>query len=109
MSALLPGVRVERFRAKLAPAAPDACGGRVRFGRSQRELDGDGATPLLQLAERAGLNPPHGCRIGICHSCDATMRSGAVRDLRTGRRIDEPGARIQPCVCAAAGDVEIDL
>ena len=105
---IIPNVRVERFRPKLlAPA--NACGGRVRFGRSQRELDAGGATPLLEIAERAGVSAPHGCRMGICHSCDATMIQGSVRDLRTGKRIDEPGARIQPCVCAAAGDVEIDL
>ena len=105
---VLPNVRVERFRPKLL-APPHASGGRVRFGRSKRELDASGATPLLEIAERAGVNAPHGCRMGICHSCDATMVAGSVRDLRTGKRIDEPGARIQPCVCAAAGDVEIDL
>ena len=109
VAAVVPSVRVERFKARLAPCDPTACGGRVRFARSKKELDAGGATPLLQAAERAGVDAPHGCRIGICHSCDATMLSGAVRDLRTGKRIDEPGARIQPCVCAAAGDVEIDL
>lgn len=109
VTSVLPNVHVERFRPKLLPAQPGACGGRVRFGRSQRELDAGGSTPLLEIAERAGVNAPHGCRIGICHSCDATMVQGSVRDLRTGKRIDEPGARIQPCVCAAAGDVEIDL
>jgi hypothetical protein len=37
------------------------------------------------------------------------MVSGCVRDLRTGKTIDEPGARVQVCVCAAAGDVELAL
>jgi hypothetical protein len=32
-----------------------------------------------------------------------------VRDLRTGATISEPGAQIQICVCAAAGDVEVTL
>jgi ferredoxin-NADP reductase len=115
-------LRVERFRPKLAPAAPAASGvdraalradspsgGRVRFGLSRADVEADGRTPLLDVAERAGLRPPSGCRMGICHSCDATMVSGCVRDLRTGERIDEPGVRVQVCVCAAAGDVEIDL
>ena len=109
VAAVVPDVRVERFRPRFASPAADARGGRVRFARSKRELDAGGATPLLEVAERAGMSPPHGCRIGICHSCDATMRAGAVRDLRTGKILDEPGARFQPCVCAAAGDVEIDL
>jgi ferredoxin-NADP reductase len=102
-------LHVERFRAKLAPAPADARGGFVRFGRSRREVEADGATSLLDVAERAGVAAPHGCRMGICHSCDATMVSGCVRDMRTGQRIDEPGARVQVCVCAAAGDVELSL
>jgi hypothetical protein len=47
--------------------------------------------------------------MGICHTCDSTLVSGCVRDLRTGTSIDEPGARVQICVCAAAGDVELSL
>jgi hypothetical protein len=47
--------------------------------------------------------------MGICHSCDSTLVSGCVRDLRTGAAITEPGSQIQICVCAAAGDVEVTL
>lgn len=101
-------LRLERFRAPIAPL-PDARGGLVQFGKSRVAATADGHTPLLGVAERAGLAPPHGCRMGICHTCDATMISGCVRDLRTGVQIDEPGARIQICVCAAAGDVELAL
>jgi ferredoxin-NADP reductase len=107
VSTHVPHVRVERFRPKLH-ASPGACGGRIRFSRSKREADA-GAEPILVIAERAGVNAPHGCRMGICHSCDATMLSGSVRDLRTGEIHDEPGTRIQPCVCAAASDVDVDL
>jgi stearoyl-CoA 9-desaturase NADPH oxidoreductase len=100
--------RVERFGVHLAPPA-DAIGGRVRFRTSGRSAISDGRTPLLRLAEDTGIAAPHGCRMGICHSCDVTLTAGCVRDLRTGHRIDEPGARIQTCVCAAAGDVELAL
>jgi ferredoxin-NADP reductase len=102
-------LHVERFRAKVAPIPANAAGGRVRFGLSRRDVEADGHTPLLRVAEDAGVNAPHGCRMGICRTCDATMVSGCVRDLRTGQTIDEPGARVQVCVCAAAGDVEIAL
>lgn len=100
--------QVERFTAVLAPPA-DATGGRVRFRTSRVSAISDGRTPLLRIAEDAGVTAPHGCRMGICHTCDVTLTSGCVRDLRTGERIDEPGARIQTCVCAAAGDVELAL
>lgn len=102
-------LHVERFTAALAPAPTNATGGHVRFGSSRVSAIADGRTPLLRIAENAGVSAPHGCRMGICHTCDATMTSGCVRDLRTGERIDEPGSRIQICVCAAAGDVELAL
>lgn len=106
--ATIPGAHVERFRAALA-VLPATSGGCVKFAASGVEAAADGQTPLLQIAEGAGLSPRHGCRMGICHTCDATMISGRVRDLRTGTALDEPGTRIQLCVCAAAGDVELSL
>jgi ferredoxin-NADP reductase len=104
-------LHVERFRAALAVLPANASGGRVRFAASapQQLIEADAATPLLHVAERAGLAPKSGCRMGICHTCDSTLVSGCVRDLRTGVAIDEPGARVQICVCAAAGDVELSL
>ena len=102
-------LHVERFQPLLAPADPSASGGRVRFGRSRAEVEASGHASLLEVAEKAGVSAPHGCRMGICHSCDTTLVSGCVRDLRSGRRIGEPGARVQVCVCAAAGDVELSL
>ena len=102
-------LRVERFRAqRIAPPA-DAAGGRVRFVRSGCEVEAGGESDLLQVAESAGLSPRHGCRMGICHSCTATLRRGCVRDLRNGSIIDEPGVKVQICVCAAAGNVDLEL
>jgi ferredoxin-NADP reductase len=105
----LPRAHTERFHARLAPTEGGAAGGDVRFVTSGKRARADGKTPLLLVAEGAGVAAPHGCRMGICHSCDATMVKGCVRDLRTGRRIDEPGARVQVYVCAAEGDVELSL
>jgi len=106
-------LHVERFRAALAVLPSNASGGRARFAmtatQTATDADADAATPLLQVAERAGLAPRSGCRMGICHTCDSTLVAGCVRDLRTGQTIDEPGSRVQICVCAAAGDVELAL
>jgi hypothetical protein len=46
--------------------------------------------------------------MGICHSCTVTLRAGCVRDLRNDTLTNEPGSRVQICVCAAAGDVELE-
>jgi hypothetical protein len=35
--------------------------------------------------EDAGATLPFGCRMGICHTCVGRLRSGRIRDLRTGR------------------------
>jgi ferredoxin-NADP reductase len=102
-------LHLERFRAPLAELPADTAGGTVRFATSGCQVEADGSTPLLRVAEDAGLNPAHGCRMGICHTCDATLLSGAVRDLRTGTLLNETGQKVQVCVCAAAGDVELAL
>ncbi len=84
-------------------------GGRVRFTKSAIEAVSDGRSPLLHVAESAGLIPPSGCRMGICHTCDSRLVSGTVRDLRDGRTQCDPGDRVQICVSVAAGDVELEV
>ncbi len=107
-AALTRRLHIERFRAALAVTPADTAGGRVYFARSGRAVETDGRTSLLRSAEDAGLQPPYGCRMGICHSCTVTLRAGCVRDLRNNNLTDEPGSRVQICVCAAAGDVELE-
>jgi len=106
---LARNVHVERFHAAWAALAPDVAGGRVRFARSGVEVESDGRLNLLRLAEDAGLNPPHGCRMGICHSCDVRLVAGCVRDLRSGAVVSDAGGTVQLCVSAAAGDVELEV
>lgn len=104
-----PKLHIERFVAALAEAPAKVTEGRVHFVKSKREAKSNGVTNLLRIAEDAGLNPAHGCRMGICHSCDVTLKSGCVRDLRTNALLDEPGQIVQLCVCAAAGDAELEV
>ncbi len=67
-----------------------------------------GATSLLDVAEAAGLTPPSGCRMGICHTCTTRLDRGQVRDLRDGRR-HVAGEHVQLCVSRADADVVLDL
>ncbi|MFA1544523.1 ferredoxin reductase [Actinomadura monticuli] len=99
-------LHVERFQTVLQGGGE---GGRVTFTRSGVQADADGSTPLLVAGENAGALLPSGCRMGICYSCVGPLRSGQVRDLRTGRVHGEEGEIVQTCVSAAAGPVEIDL
>ncbi len=102
-------LHIERFRAEFAAVPAEAVGGRVRFAKSGFEVAADAKTNLLRVAEDAGMNPEHGCRMGICHTCNTTLISGCVRDLRTGKLINEAGSIVQTCICATAGDCELDL
>jgi ferredoxin-NADP reductase len=64
---------------------------------------------LLADAEAAGLTPAHGCRIGICKTCQCTKRSGTVENLRTGEISSEPDQLIQLCVSVARSPLELVL
>ena len=98
-------LRVERFQT--AVAAEGTGGGAVTFARSGRRSDG--AATLLAAGEEAGVLMPHGCRMGICHTCVVPLLSGQVRDVRTGAVQDTEGALVQTCVSAAAGPVCLDV
>lgn len=100
---------VERFQPKAVATNTGAQGGQIAFTASGCAANSTGDAPILVTAEAAGLAPANGCRMGICHGCTATLKSGQVRDLRDGRVFGEEGDLIQICVCAPAGDVQIDL
>jgi ferredoxin len=95
--------------AAIAKAPTEITEGQVTFLKSGVKAHSNGVTNLLRLAEDAGLNPAHGCRMGICHGCDVTLKSGCVRDLRTNALLNEAGQTIQICISAAAGDAEIEV
>jgi stearoyl-CoA 9-desaturase NADPH oxidoreductase len=98
----------ERFRPTIVVAGE---GGTVSFAKSGTTLEADGATPILDAAEEAGVLMPSGCRMGICYGCVLPLREGAVRDLRNGEvttAAPGDGVLVQTCVSAAAGACDID-
>jgi len=101
-------LHTERFRTALLTAGE---GGTVTFARSGAVVEADGATPILDAAEDAGVLMPSGCRMGICFGCVVPLREGVVRDLRDGQltiAAEGDSIHIQTCVSAAAGRCEID-
>lgn len=101
-------LHTERFRPGIVVVAGDG-GGEVTFSATGKTIDADGATPLLDIGEEAGVLMPSGCRMGICFGCVTPLKAGAVRDLRTGEITEaEPGVLIQTCVSAAAGPCDIE-
>ena len=102
-------IHTERFRANVLVTGD---GGAVTFTRDGTTVEADGATPILDAGEGAGVLMPSGCRMGVCFGCVVPLRSGAVRDLRSGdltTAAPGDGVLVQTCVSAAAGACEIDL
>jgi stearoyl-CoA 9-desaturase NADPH oxidoreductase len=103
-------LRTERFQPDgLLGDGERGSGGTIDFRRSRVTAASDGGRPILLAGEAAGASLPYGCRMGICHSCVGRLRSGRVRDLRTGRVHGQPGELLRTCVNAPEGAVEIDL
>ncbi|GLV81961.1 oxidoreductase [Streptomyces lavendulae subsp. lavendulae] len=105
-------LHTERFRPGIvvvAGAGDGGGGGEVTFSATGKTVDADGATPLLDVGEEAGVLMPSGCRMGICFGCVTPLKAGAVRDLRNGEITEAgPGVLIQTCVSAAAGPCDIE-
>jgi stearoyl-CoA 9-desaturase NADPH oxidoreductase len=99
-------LHLERFA--VSRAAPHGRGGTVAFAKSGKSVAADAATSLMDAGERAGVQMPFGCRMGICQSCVVGLVEGHVRDLRTGAE-HEPGTRVQTCISAASGDCVLDV
>lgn len=101
-------LHTEAFALAQVVAEAGVAGGTLRFGQSGTERYNDGS-PVLEQAEAAGLRPPSGCRMGICHTCVCPLTAGAVQDLTTGEVVSVPGTDIRICISAPLGDVEVDL
>ncbi|HEY3866428.1 MAG TPA: ferredoxin reductase [Solirubrobacteraceae bacterium] len=84
-------------------------GGEIHFCKSDVRASSDGGQPILAAGEQAGAKLPYGCRMGICHTCVGRLRSGRVRDLRTGQVHGQAGEMMRTCVNAPEGAVEIEL
>ena len=100
---------MERFQPKLDGAGEPGEGGPIKFLKSDCEAESDGTKPILVAGEDAGLDLPYGCREGICHTCVGELRSGRLRDLRTGKVHGQEGENVRTCINAPEGPVEIKL
>lgn len=109
-AALPAALHSERFSAPaLRQASSPGAPVQVSFVRSGAAFTTSGTDPLLVQAERAGLAPKHGCRIGICRSCQCLKTHGTVENLQTGALSSAPDEWIRLCISAAHSDVALAL
>ncbi len=103
-------LHVERFQPVIGTgAAGVGSGGTVSFRVQDVEASCDVGVSIMVGGERAGALLPYGCRMGICHTCVGRLRSGRVRDLRTGELFTDEGQTIRTCINAPEGPIEIEL
>jgi stearoyl-CoA 9-desaturase NADPH oxidoreductase len=100
-------LHLERFSLELGGDGGE--GGTITFRNSNKKVDVDGATTILEAGEQAGVGMPYGCRMGICHTCTLTLVSGTIRDLRSGDEFGQPNEPVQTCITAAVGDCTLDI
>jgi|CXWL01.1.fsa_nt_gi ferredoxin-NADP reductase len=103
-------VRSESYSGRVLPrgGASDAIHA-VHCKVTERAFTARADRGLLGEAELAGLAPKHGCRIGLCKTCQCLKKSGSVENLRTGLTSSEPDELIQLCVSVARSPLELAL
>ena len=102
-----PNAHVERFSS--APEAPGDArkrGGQITFAGLDAVIECDPSTTILEAADSAGVSLMHGCRMGICHTCVASVVDGEAIDTRTGS-VHSAGERLRTCSSVPSGDVII--
>ncbi|GAB7067001.1 ferredoxin reductase [Mycobacterium hodleri] len=104
----VPEDRLHMERFVIARTDKGGEGGTVTFAISDKTIEVDGATSLLEAGEKLGIQMPFGCRMGICQTCVLPLESGHVRDFRSGNEHGE-GDRIQTCISAASGDCTLNI
>jgi stearoyl-CoA 9-desaturase NADPH oxidoreductase len=90
-------------------AAVPAAANPIHCTKSERSFTADTGQSLLLAAEAAGMSPRHGCRIGICRTCQCRLGSGSVENLLTGEIGNEPGQWVQLCISAARSPLTLEL
>lgn len=81
----------------------------VTLTKSQRTVSVATGVSLLEALEAAGLNPQHGCRMGVCHTCSCTRTSGTTQSMQNGALESEGGLDVRLCVSRARTDLSLDL
>ncbi|MBM7052124.1 iron-sulfur cluster-binding domain-containing protein [Rothia sp. ZJ1223] len=97
---------VERFDTRLLPS--DYSGPGTLVINNGTEITVPENQSILEASENAGTELPHGCRSGVCRSCLVMMSDGAVKNMRTGEMIDEPGM-IQSCISRPSPHAILEL
>jgi ferredoxin-NADP reductase len=83
---------------------------RILFSRSHKEVECSTDEPILEVAERSGIQIASSCRVGACGTCKALKTSGVVNNGFCPGLEDSEAAQgyVLTCSTTAEGTVVID-
>ena len=99
----------EHFQTRKTEMNPNAERFRVFAADGQSAFSAANGQSLLEAAEHEGLKPAHGCRRGICMTCQCRKLSGVVHNRLTDTRSSAGEGWIQLCVSTPLSDLHLEL
>ncbi|HNO26232.1 MAG TPA: ferredoxin reductase [Leptospiraceae bacterium] len=78
----------------------------VSLLKSHRTVEISSDKPILNGLEEAGIYPPSGCRMGICHTCACVKKSGTSSSEGVSYSGEET---VRICQTTAESDLELEL
>lgn len=81
----------------------------VTLTKSNRILEVSNNKPLLKALQEQGINPPHGCGMGICNTCSCEKITGTTQNMQNKSVCGTNNSALRLCINAAQGPVTLDL
>jgi len=81
----------------------------VTLTKSNRILEVSNNKPLLKALQEQGINPPHGCGMGICNTCSCEKIAGTTQNMQNKSVCGSNNTALRLCINAAQGPVTLDL
>lgn len=81
----------------------------VTLTKSNRIVEVSNNKPLLKALQEQGINPPHGCGMGICNTCSCEKLTGTTQNMQNKSVCGTNNTALRLCINAAQGPVSLDL
>ncbi len=81
----------------------------VTLTKSNRIVEVTNNKPLLKALQEQGINPPHGCGMGICNTCSCEKLTGTTQNMQNKSVCGSNNTALRLCISAAQGPVSLDL
>ncbi len=107
--AINPGIVDARRPAPHEPPGPRGTGPTVSFARSGLNVPWNAKyASLLEFAEACAVPTRWSCRVGVCHTCESGLISGAVT-YEPEPLVPPANGNVLPCCSIPNGEVVLDL